>query len=169
MEKSFENSCEITDLGDLIPVGCDAGNTSIKVVVDGEVSFIPTKLQKVYESRKILGREKGDPLEFIDVDFDMKSTGNSENLFVGNLSRNGSIESLGGNKSSNDSLIKTMVISIATVLAKKYPDRNDFVIKLGTGIPAKEFLYKDENNKYSDEKIKLFSGKLEGVHKIKFR
>ncbi len=152
----------------LIPVACDPGNDTIKIIVNNKVQYIRNKLQYSYESRCLFGGDKGNPLDYLDVDLDLYSKGQSEHIFAAELAISDIKESMGGLKCNNETLIRTMIISMAASLVIEYPDKTDFNIKLGTGLPAHEFFYLTGEGKYSNEKIKTFKEKLCGTHNVKF-
>ncbi len=153
----------------LIPVACDPGNDTLKIIVNGNIRYIRTILQKAYEARCIFGGDKGDPLDFLDVDLCINGSQEYEHYFAASLARTGNIiESKGGFKSSNTMLIKSMIIGMAASLAIEFPEENTFKIKLGTGLPAHEFFYKDDKKQYSNEKINEFKKNISGQHKMKF-
>lgn len=153
---------------ELIPVACDPGNDTIKVVINNKVQYIRNKLQYSYESRCLFGGDKGNPLNYLDIDLDLYSRGEKEHIFVAELATSDIKESMGGLKCNNEILIKTMIISMAASLVLEYPEKLDFNIKLGTGLPAHEFFYITSEGKYSKEKINIFKKKLCGIHKVKF-
>jgi hypothetical protein len=152
----------------LIPVACDPGNDTIKIIVNNNVQYIRNKLQYSYESRCLFGGDKGNPLDYLDVDLDLYSKGQAEHIFAAELATSDIKESMGGLKCNNETLIRAMIISVAASLVIEYPDKIDFNIKLGTGLPAHEFFYLTGEGKYSREKIETFKEKLCGTHKVKF-
>ncbi len=156
---------------ELIPAAVDGGNNELKIIVNGAPYFIKTIMKKTYESRLVFGTgDDGSAIDYLDVD--IETNGITGSFYAGELAlRNagsGTIESLGGYKSANDMLIAEMVIGLAYALADQFPEQTSFNVKLGTGLPTHEFFFRNEDGRFSFEKVKVFQKKLTGIHKIKF-
>lgn len=153
----------------LVAIGCDVGNNTVKLKTKKDFYYIDTLVKKPIESRKIFGRgDSGEPVNYLDVD--IESEGVNGNYYIGNLASrgNGSQESIGGLKSENVLLKVAALTSIAYVLTMEDPARNEFEVALGTGLPVREFFWKNEKGEYDFKKVKSYINQLSGCHSVKF-
>lgn len=153
---------------EIIAAAADAGNNMIKIIVNNKPYLINSVALKAYESRLVFGQgDKGESGDYLDVDIDIN--GMKGNYYFGNLalSKGGSSESLGGDKSSNDLIISCMIVSLAYAMHMEYPEQSEYHIRLGSGLPVQEFFSKNNGN-YTFEKVNIYREKLLGTHKVNF-
>ncbi|MCX7748700.1 MAG: ParM/StbA family protein [Clostridia bacterium] len=152
----------------IIPVACDAGNDSIKVIVNEKVTYISNLVKRADTARMVFGKgDIGKPEDYLDVTIDSPALKGS--YYISELagSLGGGMESLGGLKCENDLLLAAMLTSIAFSL-KDIGQDSPLEIALGTGLPVHEFFSQNSSGQYDYQNVIKFKKRLQGEHIIRF-